>query len=269
MLIEDASFTVFDFETTGLYPYSGDRICEIGAVRIDPEGNEHFFETLVDPEREVSPGAFSVNGITRSMVAGKPLIKDVVDELLLFMKGSVLVAYNAGFDLGFLESALGERKEVLRGMKTIDVLKLARRLFPGVARYRLSSVAEHLGIDTAGGHRAMADAKMTLEVFKKIMAILKARDIFTVEEIAEPSKMKASEEKELNGVIGVIREALSRKSAISITYKSTWDNSVTSRDVTPIELKQGYDRTYLTAFCHLKNAERNFRLDCIIQAKSK
>ena len=68
----------------------------------------------MDPGRPISYGAFSVNGITDTMLAGKPAIDKVLPGFLKFAEGSVLVAYNAGFDLGFLESAMGEDKAVLR-----------------------------------------------------------------------------------------------------------------------------------------------------------
>ncbi|MBN2453868.1 MAG: 3'-5' exonuclease, partial [Candidatus Omnitrophica bacterium] len=147
MILEEAIFTVFDFETTGLYPYTGDRICEIGAVRTGiRSGKPATFHSLIDPERPISPGAFRVNGITEGMVKGKPVIDEVLPDFLKFIEGSVLVAYNAGFDLGFLDAALGADAAILRGYYVIDALRLARKLFPSIGRYSLGIVADSLGI---------------------------------------------------------------------------------------------------------------------------
>ncbi|MDD5135931.1 MAG: 3'-5' exonuclease, partial [Candidatus Omnitrophica bacterium] len=78
MKIGECEFTVFDVETTGLSPYSGDRICEIAAIRVDlPRKTARKFSCLVDPRRPISYGAFSINGITSQMVAGKPTIDKV------------------------------------------------------------------------------------------------------------------------------------------------------------------------------------------------
>ena len=135
MRIDKAQFTIFDVETTGLYPYSGDKICEIAAVRVNSSCKRpKKFSSLVDPGRPISYGAFSVNGITASMLAGKPTIDKVLPKFLKFAEDSVLVAYNAGFDLGFLESAMGEDKEMLKDYLVIDALALARRLFPEAGR---------------------------------------------------------------------------------------------------------------------------------------
>lgn len=184
MKLEEAVFTIFDFETTGLYPYTGDRICEIGALRFGVNSAKpRRFHSLVDPERRISYGAFRINGITDAMVRGKPVIAEVLPEFLKFISGSVLVAYNAGFDVGFLEASLGGRAEILEDYYIIDALKLARRLFPGIGRYGLGSVAGSLSIKVVSEHRAIADAIMTWKVFKRELSILSREGVKTVEDI--------------------------------------------------------------------------------------
>ena len=106
MKLQEAAYTVFDVETTGLYPYAGDKICEIGAIRIEPGEPKKIYQSLINPKRAISYGAYKVNGITRDMVEGKPTIDEVIPGFLEFIKGSILVAYNAGFDLGFLDNAV-------------------------------------------------------------------------------------------------------------------------------------------------------------------
>lgn len=269
MKLESASFSVFDVETTGLYPYSGDRICEIGAVRVSA-GKKAVkkFHALVDPERPISPAASAVNGITDSMVRGKPTVDKVLPAFMDFIRGSVLVAYNAGFDLGFLECSLGDEKEALNEYYIIDALRLARRLFPGIGRYNLGSVAQALGISPEGEHRALADAVITWKVFEIELEALRSEGIRAVEDIggvsarAKPSIAAVKDYK-----LALIEAAIREQKKLNIVYRSSWNDKVTERTITPKRIHRGYDRFYVVAQCHLKNAERNFRLDCIIKAE--
>ncbi|MDD5428948.1 MAG: exonuclease domain-containing protein [Candidatus Omnitrophica bacterium] len=267
MKIAKAEFTIFDVETTGLFPYSGDRICEIAAVRVNSScKNAKKFSSLVDPQRPISYGAFSVNGITSEMVAGEPTIDKVLPKFLNFAEGSVLVAYNAGFDLGFLESAMGENKDKLNDYFVIDALALARRFFPDAGRYNLGTIAKHLNIKTSGEHRALADASATWKVFEKELAMILAEGIEDIEAIAY-SRPDAAVKKVKDYRTSLIKEAIQAQKKLNITYRSSWDNRVTKRVITPIQIQNAYDRSYVVAFCHLKNTERNFRIDCIVDAE--
>lgn len=267
MILGDVSFSVFDVETTGLYPYSGDRICEIGAIRFSPGRRSiRKFHQVVDPERPISRGAFSVNGITEDMVRGKPTIGKVLPGFLRFIEGSVLVAYNAGFDLGFLECSLGERRSVLEGYRVIDALSLARRIFPGAGRYNLGSLARTLGIAVKGEHRAMADAYMTLQIFRSELGSLEAKGVTTLEEVIGMSAKKSAPPVVKDYTLGLIEAAINRQKKLNIVYRSSWDNGLSERVITPKRIHRGYDRAYVVAHCHLRNEERNFRLDCIVRA---
>ena len=185
MKISSCEFTIFDVETTGLFPHHGDKICEIAAIRVNSSCRRaRKFSSLVDPLRPISYGAFSVNRITGDMLAGKPTIDEILPFFLNFTEGSVLVAYNAGFDLGFLESAMGKDKDMLRNYFVIDALALARRFFPDAGRYSLGILARHLGIEAPSQHRALADASMTWKVFEKELKHINAEGIEYVQDIA-------------------------------------------------------------------------------------
>src|ERR1700759_3407351 len=114
----DTTFVVVDLETTGTSP-EGDAITEIGAVRV--RGGEVLgeFATLVDPGREIPPQIVALTGITSAMVCDAPKIDAVLPMFLEFARGAVLVAHNAGFDVGFLRAAarrcdiIGPRPAVL------------------------------------------------------------------------------------------------------------------------------------------------------------
>lgn len=267
-LLDKAVFTIFDFETTGLYPYSGDTICEIGAIRMAPGKRMKRFHSLIDPGRPLSEGAFSVNGITEEMLKGKPKIDQILPDFLKFIKGTVLVAYNAGFDLGFLEAALGPGKEVLNDYRVIDALRIARRLFPEIGKYNLASVSEALEIPHSGEHRAMADCLMTMKVFEKELDALKKEGVKTVEELAYAGTRKISAPRVVKDYkYKLIEEAIREQKKLNIKYRSVWHDTVTKRTITPKEIRSGYDKTYVIAHCHLKNGERNFRLDGMLEVE--
>jgi len=262
MRFDEADFTVFDLETTGLYPYAGDRICEIGALRVCRGGSSVIeFHALVDPRRPISPGAHRVNGITDSMVRGKPTIEAVLPDFLAFLKDSVLVAYNAPFDMGFLDHALGADARALDGYLVVDALKLARRCFPGLHRYNLDAVSLRLGIGRTATHRAVADARATLQVMERSFAILREEGVADINEIATRREAAA---RQPGSVERAIRNATSAGAAITITYFSMWNNSLTRRTITPRSIERSADASYVVAYCHLRNEVRHFRLDCVV-----
>ena len=98
---------IFDTETTGLDPATGDRVIEIACIELHrdlPTGLT--FHTLLDPERDVPEDATRIHGYTRAHLHGKPRFADRVDELLAFFGDSPLIAHNAPFDFGFLNAEL-------------------------------------------------------------------------------------------------------------------------------------------------------------------
>jgi DNA polymerase III epsilon subunit len=181
--LDEIEFVIFDTETTGLEPQSGDRIVEIAAIRFRGKEKLAVFENLVNPKRDISEGAFSVNGITQEMLKGAPEIKEVLPQFLEFSRGSCLCSYNAAFDLGFLNNelkVLGGSQ--LKDLPVVDILKMARILLPGLQRYALWAVAENLGITRKQLHRALEDVELTAEVFYKLRDILELKNIITYEE---------------------------------------------------------------------------------------
>ena len=170
------AFVIFDVETTGLFPETGDRIVEIAALKIVDLQIVDKFHSLVDPKREISFGAYEVNGITPEMLKGAPEAKDVLPRLLKFLGPAHLVGHNVRFDLGFLchELSLLDMKLHEKTM-VVDTLKLARRILPSLDRYPLWLVAESLGIEIEQRHRAMADVELTLQVFQKLIERKKSK----------------------------------------------------------------------------------------------
>ena len=142
--LDEVPFVVLDFETTGLDPDSGDRVCEVGAVKLRGGVKGERFWTLVDPGRPVSQGAFSVHHITQEMLRGAPRMEEVLPELLEFLGEDVLAAYNASFEMKFLRSEMMYAGLPPPSNPVVDVLSLARRLLPGLVRVPEVSAADWL-----------------------------------------------------------------------------------------------------------------------------
>src|SRR5439155_908991 len=161
--LTDVSFVAVDLETTGDGP-AASGIIEIGAVRVEGGRLGESFVTLVDPGRPINPFVVRLTGITDAMVAGAPTIQEALPRFLAFARDGVLVAHNAGFDVGHLDAA----QRLVAGrpldLPALCTLKLARRLMPELRRRSLDAVAGALGIGCAGRHRALPDARIAAEI---------------------------------------------------------------------------------------------------------
>ena len=161
--IADQAFVVVDLETTGGGP-SSDSITEIGAVRVVDGRLVESFSTLVNPGRPIQPFVTALTGITDDMVAAAPRIAEALPRFLEFAGDAVLVAHNAGFDVGHLDAAhrmlTGERLD----RPTLCTVRLARQFLPDLRRRSLDSVAATLGIACHDRHRGLGDARIAAEI---------------------------------------------------------------------------------------------------------
>jgi len=264
--IDDIEFVIFDTETTGLEPESGDRIVEVAGIRFKGDRQLGVFESLVNPKREISPGAFAVNKITADMLNDAPTIEAVMPEFLDFIRGSCLCSYNAPFDLEFLDNELKIIGGILPpDIVIVDVLKMAKRLLPGLERYALWFVAERLGLKVKQEHRALSDVGLTLGVFNSLKTIFKAKGM---SDFLNFSGLFAVNSRFLDNInnhkIAKIQEALGLKVKLKIKYLSSSGANVSEREVIPKEIRQEKNNTYLIGYCCLRKEERSFRIDGIL-----
>lgn len=157
-------FIAFDLETTGTVP-GVDKIVEIGAVLIDNGQVEAVFSTLINPLIPIPPGATAVNKITNEMVAGKPLIEDVLNSFAEFCGNDVMVAHNAPFDCQFLVADIKRFESLAPQGVVVDTLPMARKLIPGLANYKLGTLVQHFKVQSSEFHRAEEDATYCGMVF--------------------------------------------------------------------------------------------------------
>ena len=167
----DTEYCVFDLETTGI-SHITEKITEVGIIKIKNGEVIDTFECFVNPEKPIPEGVVEVTHITDDMVKDAETIDKVMPKILEFMKGSVLVAHNADFDIGFMKyncEQLGLPFEFTH----IDTLRLAKAVFPTFSRYKLGFIAEKLGIKVDVAHRALDDVKTLVAVFNEIIKIAK------------------------------------------------------------------------------------------------
>lgn len=265
--INETEFTIFDTETTGLDPDSGDRIVELGAIRFKAGKIRETFHSLINPgKRQISPAAFAVNQITESMLKGAPLASAVLPKFLCFSSGSCLAAYNAPFDFGFLNSeARLINQKIPEELQVIDILIMARKLLPGLPRYPLWCVGEHLGIDFRQEHRALADVRLTLEVFIRLISKCSQKRIIDYEQFISLFGLNSQQLNNINSLkIARIQEALDLGAGLKIKYFSGRSAELTERQVTPRKITQDKGRAYLLGFCHLRSQERSFKISNIL-----
>jgi DNA polymerase III epsilon subunit family exonuclease len=154
---------------------TGDRIVELAAIRIDQDGSEREFHTLVNPGRSIPASVISVHHITDAMVVDAPHFSTVGKMFLDFAAGSTLAAHNARFDLGFLQESLARCGLPLWAGKTIDTVRLLRNTHPGLSSYRLQSLRTLFRLDSTDSmqaHRADSDVRWTVQVLE--IALTKA-----------------------------------------------------------------------------------------------
>jgi DNA polymerase-3 subunit epsilon len=186
--LREVTFVVVDLETTGGSPRDCG-ITEIGAVKV--RGGEVLgeFQTLVNPGEPIPAFISVLTGITDRMVADSPRIGQALPAFLEFAQGSVLVAHNAGFDISFLKAAAAATDTPWPGFGVIDTVHLARQLVhrDESGNHRLSSLARLFGATTVPDHRALHDARATVDVLHGLIGRVGSLGVHSLEELTDYS----------------------------------------------------------------------------------
>lgn len=268
--ISEIEFVIFDTETTGLDPASGDRVVEIAGVRI--KGNQRLatFQSLINPGRKISDAAFAVNKISQEMLDQAPLSVEIIPKFMDFAQGACLCSYNAGFDVGFLNNELRIiGLSSLDDAVIIDALKMSRRLVPNLERYALWFVAQSLGIENKQEHRAFSDVEMTLQLFYKLQNVLVTKGITDFSVFSNLFGLKSKQLDNINNQrIAEIQQAIDLGLKLKIKYISGASAVISEREVIPKEIKQEYNHSYLVGYCCSKRDERTFRIDGILHLET-
>ena len=162
---------LFDTETTGLDPLTGDRVIEVAGIELDgdlPTGRS--FHRLINPERDVPEDAVRVHAITSDHLRDAPRFEEIADELLEFLGDGPLIAHNATFDFAFLDAEFARLgRDPLDRARMVDTLAIARARFPGLPN-SLDALCRRFGIDLSERttHNALLDCRLLAEVYVEL-----------------------------------------------------------------------------------------------------
>ena len=190
----DTTYCVLDLETTG-FSATTEKITEIGIMKLKDGEVIDEFSCFVNPEKHIPERVTEVTNITDDMVKDAETIDKVFPKVLEFLEDSVIVAHNAGFDVGFLKQnakALGYEFDYTY----LDTLSLAKDLFPEYKKYKLGKIADNLGIKVEVAHRALDDVDTTVKVFNVMVDMLKKRGAKKLDDIDQVSRTEEAKKEE-------------------------------------------------------------------------
>lgn len=264
--LSEIPLVFIDTETTGLAPRYGDRIVEIALARFRAGVMEDFYVSLVNPECAISPGAARVHGLSDADVCAAPRFGDIARDVRARLDGAALVAHNARFDLNFLYHEFSRARVAPPANLALDTLTLLRRYF----RFRsnaLARVADEFGVARETAHRALADVLTTRGVFECIVAELKPRTLGDLLQMQGGSIDWTDDEPRQDIVLpAALAQALQNHRKLFLRYLDEY-GAESERWVSPVEVSMKKERLYLRAFCHLRDAERYFRLDRVLEMR--
>src|ERR687893_846249 len=191
--LSQVAFCVVDLETTG--GADSDMITEVGAVKVRSGEVLGEFQTLVNPRSQIPPLIAVLTGITNQMVADAPPLRQVLPAFLAFAQGTVIVAHNAPFDTGFLRRGCEKLAYPYPRWPVIDTAALARQILlrDEVPDCRLATLARHFHAGTTPNHRALTDARATVDVLHGLIERVGNLGVHTLEDLQEFSRRVSPE----------------------------------------------------------------------------
>lgn len=177
--LRELSFAVVDVEATGSRVNGGDRVMEIAIVHARGNTTATAIDTLVNPQRPVSPFVTRLTGLSWGHLHEAPTFADIAERVREALDGHVFVAHNSRFDFRFLSSEF--RRLTGKGLKgpQLCTVKLARKLLTHLPRRNLDALAFHYEIPILGRHRAGGDARATANILQRMLADARRRDVYT------------------------------------------------------------------------------------------
>lgn len=259
----------FDLEMTGLSAIV-DKIIEIAAVKITPDGKIETFHRLVNPLIEIPPDTIQFHNITNDMVKDCPSLKKPFKEFIKFYGDFSLVAHNAQFDASYVVRAHHQLGEKLGLSDVYDSCKMARSLFKNAPEgqkpenFKLGTLAEYYSIEF-NHHQALDDAMVCLKIFSRLLAKLqiqnKTNELRTKAMLFKLNSFKKATDYLLPKKFDLLKDALLSKQEVTIDYRGT--NNVGDRKVKPIALLPLPQGLVLYAFCKQSDMNKHFLINKI------
>lgn len=266
--LHNTPIAVLDVETTGASADLGDRVIEIGIVRIERGQRVAEYSQLIDPQRRINGGVIALTGITHEMVAGQPTFTQQLDPMMRLLQGAAVVGHNIRFDLQFIRKELRrcgiEMAEALSNAPVFDTVRIARRRF-GRGGNGLQRLAPRLGVIPSVAHRALADAQTTAGVLEKLIEPCGSWAMCLCDLMREqggPMNLSASARESLLPL--ELEEALEQKCCVMMEYLDAREKR-TQRVIEPLEVRRKNGELMLVAHCKLRDDRRTFKLERIVQ----
>jgi DNA polymerase III epsilon subunit family exonuclease len=262
--LSDVSFCALDLETTGINP-ALHRIVEVGIIRFTMDEIEGTYERLVDPGMKIPDEVVRIHGITDEMVAGSPRIGDILDNISAMLHNCVLVIQNPGFDMSFLSWAYQINGVPAPVMVAVDTVRLSRRAYPNLHNHKLDTICSHLDLNLSH-HRALSDAEGCMEIFRRIIRERDPAGRWHLPDlIAYHGSFIQAKNNSLKKTADIGERIMGMRlgSNVGIKYMDH-AGTVTSRMINPREFIRYRGKTYVLAYCYLRNEMRYFNIDRII-----
>jgi DNA polymerase III subunit epsilon len=256
-------------ETTGLIA-GVDRVVEFAAVLFSGDEIVEAFSSLVNPGVAMPAVVTKVTGITDEMLAGAPAPSGPVSDFLRLLARGVPVAHNSPFDVGFVVEEAEAAGLCLPEGPVLDTRGLARKAFPDRYSYSLANLVRELRLETAGAHRALADAHSCRSLFRACHDVLAREGEPTVADLARfsgaPLDFQAHAPRQPR-IARLLKKAIDAGSAVAIRYRSS-DGETSERMIMPLSLSCVGGNPAVLAFCTLRNENRTFFLGSITEARA-
>jgi DNA polymerase III epsilon subunit family exonuclease len=258
-----------DVETTGASADFGHRVIEIGISRAENGQVVREYERLLDPQRKISAGVTALTGITQTMVTGQPLFTDELPQMLELLQGAIVIGHNVRFDLGFLRKefrrAGRQMIDVLGDVPVLDTVRIARRRF-GRGGNGLQTLAPRLGVYPTVAHRALADVRTTVGVFERMLEPTGGWGMALCDVmLAQGGKMGLLPANPRESLLPLeLEEALEMRKPVMMEYLDAQETR-THRIIQPMTIRRMKGELMLIAHCQLRNAQRTFKLERIVQ----
>lgn len=262
--LSNTPLVFLDVETTGASPAWGDRVTEVGLVRVEDGQVTERYQQLCNPGRHIPAGIAALTGITNEMVADAPPFEACHGPVLRLMKDAVAIGHNVRFDLGFMASEFDRDGVDLAASlgfpQVMDTVRIARRVL-GPRGNGLQKLAARFHINVAAAHRALADADTTRQVLACLLPVsTPIEHVFATQggSVSWPRAKVHNDDLPLD-----LADALAARRPVMMRYIDASD-AITERLVQPLTLRRKGREVMLVAHCHLRNQRRTFRLDRVV-----
>lgn len=265
LAVADADVAVIDLELTGLDPVH-DRIVEIGIVRARGAEVVERWSTWVSPGRLMTPEASRITGIVDEMLVGAPTFAEVVEAVRGRLEGAIVVGHRADFDALFLDAACDRVGVERLPAPGLDTLLLARTLL-SLPSHRLGALATALGAGPSKGHRALADAETTHAVLVALIALVDPDGGLDLDALGRTIAGLQAGGGSREAQLSLMRSSLEARRTVHLSYVSASESGVGMvRSEREVELWR-VDPPRAQGFCRLRQEERVFRLDRVLDAR--